>query len=785
MRLWHPFFCCILFLIPELVGAQANTGTIVGAIRNEKGESIPGITIMLEGSTRGTASVADGRFQIKNVKPGNHTLLISGIGYARQSRAITLKPNQNLHIDIRLAEDTQQLAEVVVKGASESAKLIESAKAVDVIETKTLKLQSADLGEIIAQTQGVNVRRSGGLGSGTRFAMNGLTDDQVRFFINGIPLHFAGYSLGIANVPVNLIDRVEIYKGVVPIQFGADALGGIVNLVSPKVDPGFHGEVSYQTGSFGTHRLSSNLQLLDEQKGVFLNGNVFHDVAQNDYKINVQVPDVEGRLSEATVRRFHDSYKATGANAQVGYMDKPWAKEASVTFFTTSFSKDIQHNNVMTIPYGEATFHRQSHGGLLRFLSPENNKLQADVLLGYAYEQRHFLDTGRFVYNWFGERIRERGSPGEIGLASNQFLWDHNAYGRINIIKTISNNHKLLFSSAPTMVSRTGDEKRQINPDTRDPLTAQRDLLTLINGLEYLFNSGNDKLENRLFIKDYIQNVRSEEPVSGRDFRRKDRQSHFQGIGNSIRYRLNQEVSLKASYEWTTRLPRAEEIFGNGMLTLANLELEPERSHNANLEITYKSKLQAMNSWKIGINGFLRVADQLIVLLGDQNLFRYQNVFEATSAGVEAAVSWKSQDNRWQINGNATWQDFRNTSENGSFRQFQGDRIPNRPYLFANGAISYRFSDLLKVNDHLNLFWNMRFVDGFFRTWESAGLRQFKQTIPSQFINHAGVTYNLPNEKFRSSITAEAQNLANAEVFDFFGVQRPGRAFFIKVTTQF
>ena len=140
----------------------------------------------------------------------------------------------------------------------------------------------------MAKVQGVNVQRGGKLGSDTRFSLNGLTDDQIRFFLDGIPLGFVGYSFGIANVPVNLIDRVEIYKGVVPIRFGADALGGAFNLVSPEGFLGTGGSASYQVGSFGTHRVALNLQHQADSSGFLIRGSAFYDFSKNNYEINVE-----------------------------------------------------------------------------------------------------------------------------------------------------------------------------------------------------------------------------------------------------------------------------------------------------------------------------------------------------------------------------------------------------------------------------------------------------------------------------------------------------------------
>jgi outer membrane cobalamin receptor len=92
-----------------------------------------------------------------------------------------------------LADDTPlsetiDLKTLTVSGKKNQAEILRrSAMPVLVIEAEKSRQQTADLGEVMARVQGVSVRRSGGLGSNTRFALNGLTDDQIRFFFDGLP----------------------------------------------------------------------------------------------------------------------------------------------------------------------------------------------------------------------------------------------------------------------------------------------------------------------------------------------------------------------------------------------------------------------------------------------------------------------------------------------------------------------------------------------------------------------------------------------------------------------
>ena len=775
----------LIIILGTNLSVYAQYTSLSGRVIDKAGQPLPGATVMINGVQKGAVCDEGGNFEITKVRFGSYELEISMVGYGKRVFPVIIGKKKQQSLTITMSESNAELDEIVVIGKSEATRLRQSAQAVEVVETRLARLQTADLGEVLGKVQGVSVQRTGGLGSNTRFSLNGLTDDQVRFFSDGIPLDFIGYSFGIANVPVNLIERVEIYKGVVPVRFGTDALGGAVNLVSPAGFLGTGGSASYQVGSFGTHRAALNLQHQTDSASFFVRGSAFYDYSRNNYKIDVEVPDEQGRLSEATVRRFHDEYEAMGLNIEAGLPNKLGADILSVKGFANYYSRDIQHNNVMTVPFGEATSSVRTYGGLLRWQKEFNSGLSLDIVGGYSYNRIAFTDTSSCVYDWFGNCIRERASPGELGQASDQLLWDNNMYGRVNLKYVLGPRHTLSFSSAPTYVTRTGDERRQANPEARDPLTAQRDLFTFINGIEHEWKSADGQLQNIFFFKDYIQNVSAEEPLPGNRFRNRDRQSHDIGIGNSLRVRLSDQWALKASYEWATRMPRPREIFGNGVLIIPNLELEPERSHNANLELNYRRTLPSGPDWRMSISGFLRRADQLIILLGNDQVFSYQNVFAATSQGIEMNLVWTSVNDRLRLKANATGQDFRNSSGEGAFGAFEGDRIPNRPYLFANGSARYLVPEVLRANDELSFFVNSRYVHEFFRSWESAGLRQFKQTIPSQLVQNAGLTYRVALGSAQTAFTAEVQNLTNAEVFDFFGVQRPGRAYFVKLTTQF
>jgi len=606
-----------------------------------------------------------------------------------------------------------------------------------------------------------------------------------------VPLELAGYPLGIANVPVNLVERVEIYSGVVPVRLGADALGGAVDLVTDRghagagADTGAGAAASYEVGSFDTHRLTLAAHAGHAPTGLVTRVAGFFDASRNDYPIDVEVPDERGRLEPARVHRFHDAYHAAGGSAEVGLVDRPWARRLIARAFLTDYDKDYQHGVAMAVPYGGVTYGEAAAGAQLRYEQPLGARGALAATAGYTFTRRTLLDVDACVYDWFGRCVRERTQPGEIdGAPHDQVLWDHAAFARAELSWRPRPAHTLRLSVAPTYVTRTGDERRQGDPEARDLLTAERALLTLVTGAEHEAELLGGRLESVAFAKLYAQRQAAEEPLPGMDVRQRDRTTLRGGVGEAIRLRFTPWLLAKASYEWATRLPRADEVFGDGAFVVANLELAPERSHNVNLGAALDARGTRTGDWRATANALLRQADQLVVLLGNERVQSYQNVLGARALGVEAAAGWTAPGEHVALDGNATYLDLRSTARAGTFADFAGDRIPNRPYLFATGSARLQRRGVLAPGDELSLAWTTRYVHEFFRGWESIGLRDFKQVVPAQLVHSLALGHLARRGRASFGTTLEIQNLTDAPVFDFFGIQRPGRAFFVKTTAE-
>jgi len=693
----------------------------------------------------------------------------------RSLKTISVVP---LMTEIALAQE-----EVVVRGVRADDQMRRSTAAVTVVEIGDAKRESADLGEVLARVEGVSVQREGGLGSTARFSLAGFDDTQVRFFIDGIPLEYQGFSMGLHNVPLALAERVDVYKGVVPVRLGADSLGGAFDLVTDRRTRGTRAAASYQASSFDTHRFTGSLRHLDPATGLFVKGEGFFDSTDNSYPVDVQVGDRTGRVIDATVRRFHDGYRARGANLEAGVVGQPWANRLLLKVFANSYEKELQHNARMTVPYGEATFGGYSAGLGLRYQNDFGRGLEGSFVSGYVYERSDFVDDPRCSYDWFGQCVIEREGRGEIRRnAADQTLWDHVGYLRWNLSWTLHPEHQVNFSTSPTFFTRTGED-HLLGASVSQPLSAQRDMFKWISGAEYVTNFFEGRLQNTLFAKFYLHTAQSEEPVSATVSATRNIQRLYRGFGDGLSFQLNDWAVAKASYEYAIRLPDPPEVFGDGAQVIDNLGLLPERSHNINLTFLVNNLETPVGAFEASTTGFYRDAHDLILLLGRAEVFRYDNVYRARVLGVEAALSWSDPGEHVEIAANTTYQDFRNRSDDGGFEAFEGDRIPNKPYLFANGRFRLQARAVAAPLDELALTLHTRYVHRFFRSWESVGNADDKPTIPSQLTHTAVVSYSTRWALDRElSFSGEVQNLTDEKTFDFYGVQKPGRVVSFKTS---
>jgi outer membrane receptor protein involved in Fe transport len=685
-----------------------------------------------------------------------------------------------------------ELEEVTVSAPSPVRVVAQQAIKATVLDVREVRVQPATLTEVMNRSAGVRIRQTGGLGAETSVMLNGFSGKSIRYFKDGVPMDYLGAAFNFSIVPVNMIDRVEVYKGVLPVSLGADALGGAVNIVSKQTGNRRMLDVAYQYGSFNTHRTSVNVRT-QTRDGRFYGGmDAFFNHSDNNYRVTVPVVDPETAVAVPEKRRlFHNRFTNGYAELYAGVASLRWADNLRIGL--TAFRIARRHNfgSSMEQAFGAATGGMHSVIPTLKYAkSMFDNRLKAEQFFAVNVLHSHTTDTVRGRYDWNGSFTPVASRRGEISTDGSLLkLRYRNITSRSNLSFSIHPAHTFELNVVYTGVRRTGEDPRGIKfqqtgvDDLRKPATLNK--VVAAAGLKSYFADG--RLSNNVFAKYYSAHAKGVELVSFTDYTQKyDRHSSRFGAGEALKYNFNRRLFARLSGELAVRLPEQEEFFGNGDFILSNFGLLPERSYNLNFGLhAEKPELFAAEC-----NLFYRRTYDMILLISSGLLAKYQNVDKVKGAGLEMDARYSVC--RWlNVNGNMTFQDFRLFGQ--SDPTYEGARLRNTPFFFANAGVNTDFGNIFKQDDRLSAYWHYHFVreyylnyiprshepEGWLGLWGKPKVNVASQIIPDQQMHTAGCTWQSPDGILALSL--EVKNIFDAEIFDNYRIQNAGRSFHVKI----
>lgn len=650
---------------------------------------------------------------------------------------------------------------------------------VETIEAEKFFKTAADVNDIIAFSPGVIIRETGGLGSQFELAINGLSGEQIRYFFDGIPIQDVGFSLGLNNFPASQIEGVEIFKGVVPIRLSADALGGAINIITPSLDEERY-SASYSIGSFNTHRLSLFGQNANES-GFFWRFNGYFNYSDNDYKMDrIAVTDELGNISgKGTYKRFHDVYRSSMVNLKSGVIHQDYADELSFNIAASKGYDEVQHPTLSITPVFGAIYQEDKTTLLSstyrkRF---DNLDITAYGLIGQTEITTH--DTKNRKYDWNGNfTTRNDVTSGEF--RGKTVLTIKDKFNRANISASydLTPTQTSIINISSDSIERSG--KDAIKTTEFTPFDKPNKLQKHVFGFAHDSSFFNDRIGTSAFIKRYLYNADVDVIVStiaGNVKRQEDNTLTATGYGLTSRYDLAESLTLKASFERSFRLPRADEAVGDGLYTLSNPDLKEEESRNINLGLVFTHSNRDTNL-TLDSNLFFRDSKNFIhrrpvgVITS-----RFVNEDNVNVTGIEIALS-TSWESKLFIDFNATYQDFISKTRfdiDGDKNENFNERIPNEPYLFANLLAKYIFD--LANGSEFSASWKTFYVHEYFLNWKNLGRTGSKFIIDQQLSHDIDLTYTFPNEAFSVNLTL--QNMFDEELFDRFDIQKPGRAYYL------
>ncbi len=236
-------------LFPLALWAQY---TLSGKIMSQN-EPLPGATVSVQNTFKGTQSNADGSYQLRNLPVGTYTLLVSFIGYEKITREVTVSGDVTL--DFNLIKATLIADEIVVTATRASQK---SGTTFTNVDKAALEKQNLgqDLPFLLNQTPSVVVNSDAGAGVGyTGIRIRGSDPTRINVTVNGIPLNDAeSHGVYWVNMPdfASSVDNIQIQRGVGTSTNGAASFGASINVQTNQLNEKPYAEINNSYGSFNT-----------------------------------------------------------------------------------------------------------------------------------------------------------------------------------------------------------------------------------------------------------------------------------------------------------------------------------------------------------------------------------------------------------------------------------------------------------------------------------------------------------------------------------------------------
>lgn len=773
------FLIFTIYFLFRISGVSAQSVKITGRVHSEDGSALSGASVTLKGTSIGTVTSSDGTFSLSPVSEGRFTLVVSSVGYVTQSKEFAAKPGKDLFFDFVLKSDSRDMAEALIVGKTETQQLKETGFHVNAIDMKPFANSNRDINQILNASSGIRVRENGGLGSDFNFSMNGLSGRQVKFFIDGIPMENFGGAMSLNNIPVNLAERIEIYKGVVPAELGADALGGAVNIVTAQNAKRFL-DASYSYGSFNTHRASLNGSYINAKTGLVVSASGFYNYSDNNYLMKGVEIEQNGAFVRRDFKRFNDAFHSAMGQVEVGLRNKKWADLMLIGLLYSDQYKERQTGVEQDIVYGKV--HSYGH-----FVMPtlkykkENfliNGLTTTLFATYATNNTTTVDTSASRYGWDGNITAVNQNFSEQGAFALYKYTNKFAIVRTNFSYQLNANNSFGLNYNLNAGQRRGINTYKNASQEGNALDIPNKLGKGILGVSWQSNFLSDRLTSSVFAKHYRLHTYIREAVfyNGSGYVKEEAEDtrHFFGYGAATRFKLWESVGLKASFEHAFRLPEVEELFGDGISVLANPDLRPEESDNINAGAYFTKRIN-YHKFTVEVTAFSRTARDFINAIPGGTFSSYTNIGKVAITGIDGELKY-SYKNLVFANFNASYTNATNVDKKSAVYQ---DRIPNQPWLYANADIGLGKNDVFQEHDRLQFNWFTQYVHWFYLTWPSRGFEPGKSRIPTQFIHNATLSYSLKNGKY--NISLESRNLFDALAYDNFRLQKPGRSVNVKL----
>jgi iron complex outermembrane receptor protein len=666
-----------------------------------------------------------------------------GVAVVVSAAAIAAAPPFAAAEDAPLGEITVRAERDVAPQAPEDPTVFAT-----VVDTAEKTAEADTVAEVLSETVGVHVRRFGGIGALSTVSIRGSAAGQVQVYLDGVAMSRArNEAVDLGSLPLDAVERIEVYRGFVPIGFSRAGPGGVINLVTRRPGAAPRTTVSATYGSFDTRKVDVERAARRGPWEYLVFGT--YDGSEGDFTFRDDNGTPANRFDDETTTRRNGHFNAVDVVAKGGYRPSP---ETTLTLTNQAFFKDQGVPGISSNQAQEASLDE------VRNLTHLRAELE-----GVGVPALDVRGTTHVLY----DRARFSDPDGEIGLANQDRDDDTLATGFDALFTYYWGDHQV-----PSVLLASGYE--QFHPDDHiDPAAAGPDQTRRLVGVAaqdeiYLFGG-------RLTVVPAVRwewlddQFRGDLPsASAGAPAPRDRTDTYTSPRLGVSLETFPHVTVLGNVGRSFRPPNFTELFGDRGVVIGNAELDAEDALNWDLGARLQRRGPSIiDTLFVEYAYFDSGIDDLVVLVPtSQRTLRPENVSEATVRGHEVSLSitgWRHVT----LTANYTHQDALDGSPEPSRN---GARLPGRPQ--DEGYVRAEvFGDVGRA------FYEASFIGDNFR---APGERD---RIGSRTIHNVGVSM-IP-ARTGLTLTFEVKNIGDDRVSDFEGFPLPGRSFFGTVRHRF
>ncbi|MDR1120620.1 MAG: TonB-dependent receptor plug domain-containing protein [Dysgonamonadaceae bacterium] len=680
--------------------------------------------------------------------------------------------------EIKDTVNAVSLDEVTVEARRERRSLKEAKEQgvpVSVIDGKMLAGRGTSIAEVINHQTGVKVRRTGGAGSDTKINVRGLEGNRVQIYMDGYALNTPDGSFSINDIPLQFIDRIEIYKGIVPPEFGGDGLGSAINIVTIDAQGSYY-DAWYGVKSYNGHEGSLLYKHYFPKTKMYSTVMIGGEHSLNDY--TMQSPYVDG----LKITRDHDRYRKLDGAVTFDFKDT-WFDEFEIE--NVFFFNDRQIQGIQT------DIQHAVSSGWIAAINPKLEKrgFLTDKLdmkfLGFAgFGINHLNDTSSYLYNFDGTRSPNsyRGELGSIPNLSNDKLQDYRY--TLNLKYHLGKNTKVNLNNDFRFVTTEFNDPEADRYKQTNYSGYSADVTNIISSLN-LEQRWWNKLTLLLTARNYFYRVAGQtvDLTYGMsvDLAHADERHSSWGYSLATKYDFARSWLLKLALEHNYRLPRSEELLGDRVKIVHNIRLRPEQADNFNLGVMYDRYYNAFSRLQFEANTYLMNISDMMLLRSSNGFLSYYNLGSALLYGADAELKW-DVSREWFFMLNATYQKaidkMRYVVGSNTPSVTYDKQMPHIPIFFVNWSLDYRKDNLFGGRGQYSRFYyEGGYTDKYYYGYALTASRNY--VIPSSCIHTVGTEYAILDRRVLFSL--ECHNIFNTRELTNLNYPLAGRTVQAKV----